>query len=36
MSVAIASKLIQRNLSKEDNQRLIDDALRQIETGSSP
>jgi F-type H+-transporting ATPase subunit b len=32
MSVAIASKLIQRNLSKEDNQRLIDDALRQIET----
>jgi F-type H+-transporting ATPase subunit b len=36
MSVAIASKLIQRNLSKEDNQRLIDDALRQIETRVEP
>jgi F-type H+-transporting ATPase subunit b len=32
MSVSIASKLIQRNLSKEDNQRLIDDALKQIES----
>ncbi len=36
MSVAIASKLIQRNLSKEDNQRLIDDALRQIESRVEP
>ena len=30
LSVAIASKLIQRNLSKEDNQRLIDEALSQL------
>jgi hypothetical protein len=27
----IASKIIQRNLSKDDNQRLIDEALRQVE-----
>jgi len=32
LSVAIASKIIQRNLTKEDNQRLIDDALKQVET----
>ena len=31
LSVAIASKLIQRNITKEDNQRLIDDALRQLQ-----
>jgi F-type H+-transporting ATPase subunit b len=31
LSVAIASKIIQRNLSKEDNERLIEDALRQVE-----
>ncbi len=30
LSVAIASKLIQRNLSKEDNENLIDEALRQL------
>ena len=30
LSVMIASKLIQRNLTKEDNERLIDEALRQI------
>lgn len=30
LSVAIASKIIQRNLSKEDNQRLIDETLRQL------
>lgn len=30
ISVAIAAKIIQRNLSKEDNERLIDDALKQI------
>src|SRR5437868_10748275 len=32
LSVAIASKLIQRNLSKEDNQRLIDEALSQLKS----
>jgi F-type H+-transporting ATPase subunit b len=32
LSVMIASKLIQRNLSKEDNDRLIDEALKQVET----
>jgi F-type H+-transporting ATPase subunit b len=32
LSVMIASKIIQRNLSKEDNQRLIDEALKQVET----
>ncbi len=31
LSIAIASKLIGRNLSKEDNARLIDDALKQVE-----
>lgn len=31
LSVMIASKLIQRNLTKEDNERLIEDALRQVE-----
>ena len=31
LSVAIASKLLQRNISKEDNERLIDEALRQID-----
>ncbi len=31
LSVMIASKLIQRQLSKEDNQKLIDDALNQID-----
>ena len=31
LSVMIASKLIQRNLTKEDNDRLIDEALRQVE-----
>jgi F-type H+-transporting ATPase subunit b len=30
LSVAIASKLIQKNITKEDNERLIDDALRQL------
>jgi F-type H+-transporting ATPase subunit b len=33
LSVMIASKIIQKNLSKEDNQRLIDEALRQVEGG---
>jgi F-type H+-transporting ATPase subunit b len=32
LSVMIASKIIQRNLSKEDNEKLIDEALKQVET----
>jgi F-type H+-transporting ATPase subunit b len=32
LSVQIASKIIQRHLSKEDNERLIDEALKQVET----
>jgi F-type H+-transporting ATPase subunit b len=31
LSVAIASKIIQRNITKEDNERLIDEALRQLQ-----
>jgi F-type H+-transporting ATPase subunit b len=31
ISVAIASKLLQRNVSKEDNERLIEDTFKQIE-----
>jgi F-type H+-transporting ATPase subunit b len=31
LSVMIASKLIQRNLSREDNERLIEEALKQVE-----
>jgi F-type H+-transporting ATPase subunit b len=31
LSVMIASKLIQRNVSKEDNEKLIEETLRQIE-----
>ena len=31
MAVLIASKVLERNVSKEDNQRLIDEALRQIQ-----
>jgi F-type H+-transporting ATPase subunit b len=31
LSVMIASKIIQRNLTAEDNQRLIDEALRQVQ-----
>jgi F-type H+-transporting ATPase subunit b len=30
LSVTIASKLIQRNLSKEDNEKLIEEAMRQV------
>jgi F-type H+-transporting ATPase subunit b len=30
LSVAIASKIIQKNLTKEDNERLIDEALKQL------
>jgi F-type H+-transporting ATPase subunit b len=36
ISVQIAEKLILRNLSKEDNQRLIDEALKQIESRMEP
>ncbi len=32
LSVMIASKLLQRNLTKDDNDRLIAEALRQVET----
>ena len=31
LSVMIASKIIQRTLTKEDNERLIDEALKQVE-----
>jgi F-type H+-transporting ATPase subunit b len=32
LSVAIASKILQRNISREDNERLIGETLREIET----
>jgi F-type H+-transporting ATPase subunit b len=32
LSVMIASKIIQRNLSREDNERLIEEALKQVES----
>ena len=32
LSVTIASKLLKRHVSKEDNARLIDETLKQIET----
>jgi F-type H+-transporting ATPase subunit b len=31
LSVAIASKIIQKNITKEDNERLIDEALKQLQ-----
>ena len=31
ISVAIASKLLQKNITKEDNERLIEDALKQLQ-----
>src|SRR5205823_12933553 len=31
LSVMIASKIIQRNLSKEDNEKLIEETLRQVQ-----
>jgi F-type H+-transporting ATPase subunit b len=34
LSVTIASKLIKRNFTKEDNIELIDETLKQIETGT--
>jgi len=36
LSVAVASKLIQRNFSKEDNSALIEETLRQMESGPRP
>ena len=36
LSVMIASKLIGRNLSKDDNARLIDEALQQIDGPGTP
>ena len=36
MSVMIASKLIQRNFTKEDNDQLIEETLKQIESDSRP
>jgi F-type H+-transporting ATPase subunit b len=36
LSVAIASKILQRNVSREDNQRLIDETFKQIESTQRP
>jgi F-type H+-transporting ATPase subunit b len=36
LSVTIASKLIQRNFSKEDNSVLIEETLREIDAGNRP
>jgi len=36
LSVAIASKLLQRNVSREDNERLIEETFRQIESTPRP
>jgi len=36
ISVAIASKLLQRNVSKEDNARLIEDTFKQLEAAERP
>jgi len=36
LSVTIASKLLQRNISPADNERLINDAMKQIESTAQP
>jgi F-type H+-transporting ATPase subunit b len=36
LSVTIASKLLQRNVSKEDNERLIEETFRQVEATQRP
>jgi len=36
LSVTIASKLLQRNISQADNERLINDAMKQIESTAQP
>jgi F-type H+-transporting ATPase subunit b len=35
-SVAIASKILQRNVSKADNERLIEETVKQIESAPRP
>jgi F-type H+-transporting ATPase subunit b len=35
LSVAIAAKLLERHVSKQDNERLINETLKQIEAGKS-
>jgi F-type H+-transporting ATPase subunit b len=36
LSLAVASKLLQRNLSKDDNARLIEETFKQIEAAERP
>jgi F-type H+-transporting ATPase subunit b len=36
ISIAIASKLLQRNVSREDNERLIEETFREIEASQRP
>lgn len=36
ISIAIASKILQKNVSKEDNERLIEDTFRQLESSRRP
>jgi len=36
ISIAIASKLLQKNVSKEDNERLIEDTFKQLESSRTP
>jgi len=36
LSLAVASKILQRNVSKEDNERLIEETFRQIEATRRP
>jgi F-type H+-transporting ATPase subunit b len=36
LSIGIASKLLQRNVSREDNERLIDETFKQLETARTP
>jgi F-type H+-transporting ATPase subunit b len=36
ISVAIASKLLQRNVSRQDNERLIEETFRQLESTQRP
>ncbi len=36
LSLAIASKLLQKNVTKEDNERLIEDTFKQLESSRRP
>jgi F-type H+-transporting ATPase subunit b len=36
LSVTIASKILQRNISKDDNEKLINDAMKQMESTTQP